>query len=150
MYQLTPETPLGPANSVKRLSDNAFIPFDTANAAYQEYLDWLDEGNEPLPADEPPEQIDEENVLTPRRFRWMVSINGWREVWDTIEAWAAVNDPATAALLYAQTGAKTYQLSETLRLLALMKPLTDAQTPDVDLSEETVRQKWAEAKNASL
>ena len=37
---------------IKRLSDNAFIPFDPANTDYQEYLKWLDEGNEPLPADE--------------------------------------------------------------------------------------------------
>ena len=28
------------------------IPFDPANTDYQAYLKWLDEGNEPLPADE--------------------------------------------------------------------------------------------------
>jgi len=37
---------------VVRLADNAFIPFDPANTDYQEYLEWIAEGNEPLPADE--------------------------------------------------------------------------------------------------
>jgi hypothetical protein len=40
------------ANTVIRLVDNAFIPFDPANVDYQQYLAWLDEGNKPLPADE--------------------------------------------------------------------------------------------------
>ena len=43
---------LGTSNSVIRLSDNTFIPFDPANTDYQAYLKWLDEGNTPLPADE--------------------------------------------------------------------------------------------------
>lgn len=40
------------ANGIKRIEDNAFIPFDPANTDYQAYLKWLEEGNEPLPADE--------------------------------------------------------------------------------------------------
>jgi hypothetical protein len=40
---------------VRRLSDNAFIPFDTQNVDYVAYLAWLAEGNEPLPADQPTE-----------------------------------------------------------------------------------------------
>jgi hypothetical protein len=52
MYQLQPNFMGQPAQSVKRLSDNAFIPFDPAKTDYQAYLAWLAEGNEPLPAEE--------------------------------------------------------------------------------------------------
>jgi len=52
MYKLQPKNWMGDATSVQRLSDNAFIPFDPDNTDYQAYLKWLDEGNEPLPADE--------------------------------------------------------------------------------------------------
>ena len=34
-----------------RKSDNAFIPFDQANKDYQEYLEWLSEGNTPEEAE---------------------------------------------------------------------------------------------------
>lgn len=37
---------------VIRVIDNAFIPFDPANTDYQQYLAWISEGNQPLPADE--------------------------------------------------------------------------------------------------
>ena len=43
------------ANVVLLVSSNTFIPFDPANTDYQDYLKWLAEGNEPLPADEPSE-----------------------------------------------------------------------------------------------
>lgn len=49
MYKLQKST-FG-QNSVIRLSDNAHIPFAEGNTDYQEYLEWLAEGNEPLPAD---------------------------------------------------------------------------------------------------
>jgi hypothetical protein len=51
MYQLT-ANPYGQSSAIKRLADNAFIPFDPANTDYQQYLKWLAEGNSPLPADE--------------------------------------------------------------------------------------------------
>jgi hypothetical protein len=52
MYQLIPETQIGAATCIKRIADNAFIPFDPANTDYTEYLKWLEEGNTPLAADE--------------------------------------------------------------------------------------------------
>ena len=56
MYQQV-KTPSGAINQtiILRLADNAFIPFDPANVDYQQYLAWLAEGNEPLPADAPTE-----------------------------------------------------------------------------------------------
>lgn len=54
MYQLQPNHPVtgSEATCVKRIADNAFIPFDTANTDYQAYLKFLAEGGVPLPADE--------------------------------------------------------------------------------------------------
>jgi hypothetical protein len=55
MYQqLVNEDTNQPAQCIKRLSDNAFIPFDPANVDYVAYLARVAAGNEPLPADEPP------------------------------------------------------------------------------------------------
>jgi hypothetical protein len=48
MYQLTS------GDTIVRLSDNAYIPQAPGNRDYAEYLEWLEAGNEPLPAPEPP------------------------------------------------------------------------------------------------
>jgi len=45
------------ANSmIQRIVDKATIPFDPANTDYQAYLAWLEQGNQPLPADEGTQQ----------------------------------------------------------------------------------------------
>ena len=54
MYQKYTWRNILSADGIIRVSDGACIPFDPANTDYQAYLAWLDEGNEPLPADEPP------------------------------------------------------------------------------------------------
>lgn len=54
MYKLTNTT------VIVRLSDGVFIPFDSENSDYAEFLKWKKAGNNPSPADPPtPEQIAE-------------------------------------------------------------------------------------------
>ena len=53
-YQLAKPIKIGgEAEAVFRIADNAFIPFDPQNTDYAEYLKWVLEGNEPLPAEQP-------------------------------------------------------------------------------------------------
>ena len=42
-------------NAVLLIETNSYIPFDPANTDYQQYLLWLEEGNEPEEAEELPE-----------------------------------------------------------------------------------------------
>jgi hypothetical protein len=39
-------------DTIMRLDDYTYIPFDPANTDYQAYLKWVDEGNTPEPAEE--------------------------------------------------------------------------------------------------
>ena len=52
MYKLIKNSLTEDIESVQRLKDNAFIPFDSGNRDYQEYQEWLAQGNEPLPPDD--------------------------------------------------------------------------------------------------
>ena len=52
MYQKITPIFKGAQEVVRRVADNACIPFDPANTDYQAYLKWLDEGNIPEPADQ--------------------------------------------------------------------------------------------------
>lgn len=45
MYQLA-------SQAIRRLTDGAWIPMDSANSDYKDYLAWLAEGNQPLPAED--------------------------------------------------------------------------------------------------
>ena len=52
MYQQVRDAASGQLRNdcVRRVADNAFIPFDPFNSDYQEYQRWLAAGNTPLPA----------------------------------------------------------------------------------------------------
>jgi hypothetical protein len=54
MYKLVKNPRTGIINVVNFIGDGfqLSIPFNHDNTDYQAYLKWLDEGNEPLPAEE--------------------------------------------------------------------------------------------------
>ena len=51
MYKLVKNPDGGQANIVLKVDKNKYIPFDPDNTDYQAYLEWLAEGNTPLPAE---------------------------------------------------------------------------------------------------
>jgi hypothetical protein len=51
MYKLHKDIVSQTVTVIIRLLDGACIPFDPANTDYQAYLEWVAEGNQPLPAD---------------------------------------------------------------------------------------------------
>jgi hypothetical protein len=56
-YQLVATLPGMTMQTVQRIADGAFVPFDPANRDYQEYLAWLDAGNTPDAADPIPKLV---------------------------------------------------------------------------------------------
>lgn len=45
MYILIKDIISKQVSCIKRISDNAFIPFDESNTDYKQYLAWVAEGN---------------------------------------------------------------------------------------------------------
>lgn len=61
-YQLKP-------GGVIRLTDNAFIPSNSMNPDWIDYLAWLDKGNTPMPDDPPaPPTKDERDAVAARQY----------------------------------------------------------------------------------
>ena len=48
---IDPSTNIDSTEMIIRKSDGAFIPLDEANTDYQEYLEWVAEGNTPEEAE---------------------------------------------------------------------------------------------------
>ena len=52
MYRLVNDIFTNQVSAIYRIADRAYIPLSEGNRDYQEYLAWVAEGNDPLPADE--------------------------------------------------------------------------------------------------
>lgn len=52
MYKLISNPFSSAIDTVWRVADNAFIPFDPANTDAQQFAKWLQDGNKPDPADD--------------------------------------------------------------------------------------------------
>jgi hypothetical protein len=52
MYKLIKDYFTNEIKTVRRISDGAVIPFAPDNTDYQQYLKWVEEGNQPEPADD--------------------------------------------------------------------------------------------------
>ena len=52
MYKLIKDSFTGDISVVKRIADNACIPFDPANTDAQQFAKWLQDGNVPEAAEE--------------------------------------------------------------------------------------------------
>lgn len=52
MYKQIKDSVDGQVRVLQRLSDSAFIPMNESNTDYQQYLKFLEEGGQPLPADD--------------------------------------------------------------------------------------------------
>lgn len=51
MYKLIKDTRTNEVCAIEIVAGNTSFPIDPANTDYQKYLEWLEEGNTPLPAD---------------------------------------------------------------------------------------------------
>lgn len=52
MYKISLDLRTNEQNGIVKIATNEWIPLDIKNVDYQEYLKWVAEGNEPLPAGE--------------------------------------------------------------------------------------------------
>lgn len=91
------------SNAIIRIYDGAVIPKDAANTDYANYMEWLAEGNTPIPADVPTlaqvkaEQIAKINQSANAAFDVITSPYPQHEIatWPNqyAEAWALQSDP---------------------------------------------------------
>ena len=141
MYQIINDPITGqPAQCIKRLADNAFIPFDPANTDYQEYLEWLAEGNEPelyiASAPPVPQQITRRQCAVELRKRNLISAQEALAMTKTGDVPALVNEMFSAMTetdrIIAETDFAADTYLRTNSLLNQIMTATGASEADID------------------
>lgn len=118
---------------IVRIADNAGIPADPANTDYQQYLQWLAEGNTPEPYIAPPPPIPQ----TVTRFQALATLaaGGWLDVVHTYMDALPRNNVQRLAFENATDWERT---SPTVNALAAMLGLSDAQVDDLFVAASQV------------
>ncbi len=101
---------------------------------------------EPDPVEEPAAPM----PLTPRQFEWMLAYTGLDEVWNSIEEAARDTDRALYANLRAQRASAKFLLDVTLAFVEEARDMAEQLHPDVDLSEQAIRDAWDQAASQSF
>lgn len=109
MYKLAKNS-----TSIIRLLDHAFIPADEANTDYRAYLDWLEEGNEPAPA--------EQTLPTYPQFRGNEKLDLFTPAEQLAVVTATMTDPVVKLMYDRLLGSAylTYEDAETEQGLQLL------------------------------
>jgi hypothetical protein len=118
---------------IVRIADNAGIPADPANTDYQQYLQWLSEGNTPEPYVPPPPPI----PATVTRFQALAVLAAGGYL-DAVRTYIATLDQNNVQRLAWENATDWERSSPTLNALATMLGLTDAQVDELFIAAAQV------------
>ena len=114
-------------------SDGWLIPADPAHPFYQEYLEWLAEGNTPEPYVAPPTPI----PATVTRFQALatLAVGGWL---DTVHVYIDALPRSNVQRLAWENATDWERTSPTVNAIAAMLGLSDAQVDDLFIAASQV------------
>lgn len=127
MYKLT-ATP-----EIIARDDGWFIPTDPANTGYQQYLQWLADGNTPEPYVAPPPPI----PATVTRFQALATLSAAGHL-PTIRTYIATLSEDNITRLAWENAADWERTSPTVNALATMLGLTDTEVDDLFVAASQV------------